>query len=90
MCDEIVTSPPPFSSDVLIEHYQGKLLSEEVLHKLFNDVGHGRRTNVQGSHSGSSDMLRGGGRRGSVHNLRESIKVGFLSQPGQTAHQGSD
>ena len=67
MCNEIVTSPPPFSSDVLIEHYRGKLLSEEVLHKLFDDVSHGRRTNVQGSHIRSSGMLREGGCLGPVH-----------------------
>ena len=46
MRDKTVTSPPPFSSDVLIEHYRGKLLSEEVLHKLIDDFGHGLRTNV--------------------------------------------
>ena len=56
-CNEIVTSPPPFSSDVLIEHYRGKLLSEEVLHKLVDDFGHGLRTNVQGSCIGNNGML---------------------------------
>ena len=46
--DEIVTLPPPFSSDVLIEPYRGELLSEEVLHKLFHDPCHGQRTSDQG------------------------------------------
>ena len=40
----IVTLPPPFSSDVLIEPNQAKLPSEEVLHILFHRFGHGRRT----------------------------------------------
>ena len=46
---ETVTSPPPFSSDVLIEQRRGKLLSEEVLHKLFHEFCHGRMTNDRGS-----------------------------------------
>ena len=88
--NEIVTSPPPFSSAVLSEHYWGKLLSEEVLHKLIDDFGHGQQTNVQGSRIESNDIRRGGGSWRPVHDLREGIKVGFLSQPGKTARQGSD
>ena len=77
MCNEIVTSPPPLSSAVLSEHYQGKLLSEEVLHKLVNDFGHGWRTNVRGSRIESSDRLQGDGCRRPVHAPREGIKVDF-------------
>ena len=47
--DEIVTSPPPFSSDVLIELNRAELLSEEVLHKLIDDLRHGWRTSDRGS-----------------------------------------
>ena len=54
---------PPFSSDVLIEHYRGKLLSEEVLHKLIDDFSHGLQTNVRGSRIENIEILRGGGRR---------------------------
>ena len=59
--DRTVTSPPPFNSAVLSEYYQGKLLSEEVLHKLINNFGHGWRTNVRRSHTESIEILRGGG-----------------------------
>ena len=90
MCDEIVTSPPPFSSAVLSEHYQGKLLSEEVLHKLIDDFGHGLQTSVRGSHIESNGMLQGGGCRRPVHDPREGIKVDFLSRRVRTVRQGPD
>ena len=61
--DEIVTLPPPLSSDVLIEQHRGKLLSEKVLHKLFHEFGHGRMTSDQGRYTGSTDILRGDGRQ---------------------------
>ena len=63
MCDEIVTSPPPFSSAVLSEHYRAKLLSEEVLHKLIDDFGHGLVTSAQGNCTESIEIFRGGGSR---------------------------
>ena len=90
MHNEIVTSPPPFSSAVLSEHHWGKLLSEEVLHKLIDDFGHGWRTNARGSHIKSNGRLRGGGCRRPVHDLQEGIEVDFLSRQAQTARQGSD
>ena len=58
---EIVTSPPPFSSAVLSEHYRAKLLSEEVLHKLIDDFSHGRGTNVRGNCTESIEIFQGGG-----------------------------
>ena len=61
--DEIVTSPPPFSSDVLIEPDRGELLSEEVLHKLFNEFCHGRKTNDRGSRIENTYILQEDGSR---------------------------
>ena len=60
---EIVTSPPPFSSDVLIEQYRGELLSEEVLHKLVHEFCHGRMTNDQGCCIENSGILQEDGSR---------------------------
>ena len=60
---EIVTLPPPFSSDVLIEQYRGELLSEEVLHKLFHETCHGRRTNDRGYCTENIYILQGDGSR---------------------------
>ena len=60
---EIVTLPPPFSSDVLIEQRRGELLSEEVLHKLFDQFCHGQTTNDRGYYTGNTDILRGDGSR---------------------------
>ena len=60
---EIVTSPPPFSSDVLIEQRRGKLLSEEVLHKLFHEFCHGRKTSDRGSCTENIGIRREGGSR---------------------------
>ena len=57
MCDEIVTSPPPFSSAVLSEYYRGELLSEEVLHKLIDDFSHGLWTNVRRSRIENIEIL---------------------------------
>ena len=54
---------PPFSSAVLSEHYRGKLLSEEVLHKLIDNFCHGRQTNDQRNCIKSIEILQGGGRR---------------------------
>ena len=61
--DEIITLPPPFSSDVLIEQYRGKLLSEEVLHKFFHEFCYGQTTNDRGYCTGNIYILREGGRR---------------------------
>ena len=61
--DEIVTIPPPFSSDVLIEQDWGELLSEEVLHKLFYEFCHGQTTNDRGCCIGNTDIRREGGCR---------------------------
>ena len=60
---QIVTLPPPFSSDVLIEQYRGELLSEEVLHKFFHEFCHGQPTNDRGSCNGNTDILQGDGSR---------------------------
>ena len=78
-------TPPPFSSAVLSEHHWGKLLSEEVLHKLINDFGHGQRTNDRGSCIENIEILQGGGNRGRIHNLRESIEVHYLLRQGRMA-----
>ena len=61
--DEIVTLPPPFSSDVLIEQNRGELLSEEVLHKLFHETCHGQMTSGRGSCIGNIYTHPGGGCR---------------------------
>ena len=61
--DGIVTIPPPFSSDVLIEQRQGKLLSEEVLHKLFHEFCHGQMTSDRGSCIENIGILQEDGRR---------------------------
>ena len=61
--DEIVTLPPPFSSDVLIEQNRAELLSEEVLHKLFHEFCHGLRTSDRGSCIENIDILQEDGSR---------------------------
>ena len=60
---EIVTLPPPFSSDVLIEQGWVELPSEEVLHILFHEFCHGRMTNDRGYCTGNTYILRGDGRQ---------------------------
>ena len=60
---EIVTIPPPFSSDVLIEQRQGELLSEEVLHISFHEFCHGQMTSDQGCCTGNIYILQEGGGR---------------------------
>ena len=60
---EIVTLPPLFSSDVLIEPNRAELLSEEVLHKLFHEFCHGQRTNDRGSRTENTYILREDGSR---------------------------
>ena len=60
---EIVTLPPPFSSDVLIEQNRGELLSVEVLHKLFHKLCHGQKTSDRGSCIENIYILREDGSR---------------------------